>query len=182
MQLSDRKWKEFSFPDVLEIKKGFYNKKPEGSGSGSIPFLGTTDSNNGVTQYLTLDEIKKSTRTGAVPNSPLERKLFPGHAIAVTNDGSVGHAYYQETKFTCSHSINPLYLKHHEMNVYEACFLITLIEKQGKSFQYARKWRPSRMVRSKIMLPVMDTGEPDYQFMEDYIKELMLKKYFQYLI
>ena len=180
--LDSREWKEFSFSDVFEIKKGFYNKKPGDSGSGRIPFLGATDSNNGVTQYLTLDEIERSTRTGVLPNSPLEKKLFPGHAIAVTNNGSVGHAYYHGTKFTCSHDVNPLYLKHHEMNVYEACFLITLIEKQGKSFQYARKWRPSRMVRSKIMLPVTDTGEPDYQFMEDYIKEFMLKKYFQYLI
>lgn len=92
-----KKWKQFDFVDIFEIKKGFYNKKPEGSVIGTIPFLGAIDSNNGVTRFLTLSEIEHSTRTGELPNSPLDRKIFPGHAIAVTNNGSVGHAYYQAT-------------------------------------------------------------------------------------
>ena len=32
------------------------------------------------------------------------------------------------------------------------------------------------------MLPVSENGEPDYQFMEDYIRELMDRKYKQYKI
>ena len=31
------------------------------------------------------------------------------------------------------------------------------------------------------MLPVTDAGEPDYQFMEQYIRDFMLKKYSQYM-
>lgn len=185
MQSPDKKtWHEFDFAEIFDIKKGFYNKKPEDSGDGTIPFLGATDSNNGVTRFLTLDEIADSTKTGALPNSPLDKKLFPGHAIAVTNDGSVGHAYYQATPFTCSHSINPLYLRDHEMSRDEADFLIKAIEEQGKLFQYARKWRPIRMVESKLMLPVTDSGEPDYEYMAEYtrqMRETMLAKYRTYV-
>ena len=176
MKLTDREWKEFPFTDIFEIKKGFYNKKPTRTANADIPFLGATDSNNGVTNFLTLGVIEKSSKTGKLPNEPLERKLFPGNAIAVTNNGSVGHAYYQASRFTCSHDINPLYLKDHTMPKPEALFLIPLIEQQGKLFQYARKWRPSRMVNSKIMLPVNDQGQPDYQFMADYELKLLDQK------
>ena len=100
MKLTDREWKEFSFTDIFEIKKGFYNKKPTRTANADIPFLGATDSNNGVTNFLTLGVIEKSSKTGKLPNEPLERKLFPGNAIAVTNNGSVGHAYYQASKTT----------------------------------------------------------------------------------
>ena len=60
-RLSEREWRQFDFPEIFDIKKGFYNKKPNSDGTGTIPFLGATDSNNGVTRFLTLDEIKRGT-------------------------------------------------------------------------------------------------------------------------
>ena len=39
----------------------------------------------------------------------------------------------------------------------------------------------SRMKRQIIMLPVNDAGNPDYEYMEQYIKNLMIKKYKAYL-
>ena len=183
-RLSEKEWKEFDFTDIFDIRKGFYNKKPEGSGKGTIPFLGATDSNNGVTRFLTAEEIDSASKTGDMNNVSLKRKMFAGHAIAVTNNGSVGHAYYQAVTFTCSHDINPLYLRDHEMTRDEADFLIKAIEEQGKLFQYARKWRPIRMVKSKIMLPVTDSGEPDYDYMAHYASEMrggMLMRYKNYI-
>lgn len=35
--------------------------------------------------------------------------------------------------------------------------------------------------RERIMLPVNDSGEPDYEYMEQYAKNMMLRKYKQYL-
>lgn len=183
-RLSEKEWRQFNFPEIFDIKKGFYNKKPDSDGTGTIPFLGAIDSNNGVTRFLTLNEIKRGTKTGDMHNSPLDKKLFPGHAIAVTNNGSVGHAFYQATQFTCSHDINPLYLRDHEMSREEADFLIKAIEKQGILFQYARKWRPIRMIKSKIMLPIDDKGNPDYAYMAEYVQQkraAMLDKYHKYV-
>ena len=37
-----------------------------------------------------------------------------------------------------------------------------------------------RLKKLKIMLPVTGEGKPDYKFMEDYIRELMERKYKQY--
>lgn len=182
MELTDREWKRFDFVEIFDIHGGFYNKKPEMTNDGEVPFLGATENNNGVTGWCTMDAIQRASRTGDDKNDPLSKKIFDGGCIAVTNDGSVGHAYYQSTEFTCSHSISPLYLKQRRMTEPLALFLIVAIEKQAVGFEYARKWRPARMKKSRLMLPVTEAGEPDYEFMEQYIKDLMLKKYFQYLI
>lgn len=96
-----------------------------------------------------------------------------GGGIAVTNNGSVGHAYYQSGEFTCSHDITVIYLKDQAMSKELATFLIPSIQKAGESFAYAKKWRPIRMRRSKLMLPIQeDDGTPDWAFMEVYMKQV----------
>lgn len=175
MKLNVDKWKEFNYIDIFEIRKGFYNKKPEHVVPGDIPFLGATDKNNGVTEYYSLEDIEIASKTGNEPNSPLSEKIFPAHALCVTNNGSVGFAYYQNREFTCSHDVNPLYIIDGDFNEYTALFVATVIKKDRYRWAYGRKWRPERMVKSKIMLPVTDTGKPDWHYMENFIKDLKFK-------
>ena len=51
-------------------------------------------------------------------------------------------------------------------------FLITLIKKEKYRYNFGRKWGLERMNKTIIMLPVDDNNNPDWQFMEDYIKSL----------
>ncbi|WP_161797684.1 hypothetical protein [Alloscardovia omnicolens] len=37
------------------------------------------------------------------------------------------------------------------------------------------------MKRLEIMLPVTDSGQPDYEYMEQYAKNMILRKYQQYV-
>ena len=164
-------WKEFLFTEIFDIQKGFYNKKPPCFEEGNIPFIGASDSNNGITGFTDYGTIKANSKIGYGKNEPIEKKIFKGNAICVTNNGSVGYAYYQVSDFTCTHDVNPLYLLNHELNRYIAMFLIACIEKQRVCFAYARKWRPKRMVNSRIMLPATTEGTPDWQFMEAYMKQ-----------
>lgn len=165
-------WKEFDFVEIFEIKKGFYNKKPPHRQNGNVPFIGATESNNGITSFTTIEDIKSHSKTGAMPNEPFERKYFKGNCICVTNNGSVGNAYYQDTEFTCTHDVNPLYLKDRMLTRHLAMYIIACIEKQKSCFEYARKWRPCRMVKSRLMLPVSADGNPDYEYMEQYMKAI----------
>lgn len=175
LKFDTEKWKWFRYDEVFDIKHGFYNKKPEDNPRGNIPFIGATDSNNGVTSHSDMETIEVTTKTGDGNNAPLSEKIFE-KCIAVTNNGSVGYAYYQEKPFTCTHDVNPLYLKDHEINPYIALFLCTLIEKERFRWAYGRKWRPIRMPSSRIKLPVTSEGIPDWQFMENYIKSLPYSK------
>ena len=166
-------WKWFRYDEIFDIKHGFYNKKPEDDPDGDIPFIGATDSNNGVTSYSNLETIAVTTKTGDGNNAPMEEKIFE-NCIAVTNNGSVGYAYYQAKPFTCTHDVNPLYLKEHELTPYIALFLCTIIEKERFRWAYGRKWRPIRMPSSKIKLPVNSEGLPDWQYMEDFVKDRII--------
>lgn len=173
MKLNTQEWLPFKFEKVFDVEKGFYNKKPEhGDEKEDIPFLGATDKNNGVTEFYSLSEIKSSSKMGKGKNEPLSQKIFPGNALCVTNNGKPGNAYYQEGQFTCSHDVNPLYIKNGKFNFYTAMFIATLIKHDRYRWKYGRKWRPERMKSSIINLPVDSNKKPDWKYMEDYIKTL----------
>lgn len=165
-------WKWFRYDEIFDIKKGFYNKKPDENEKGKIPFIGATDSNNGITSFHDLVTIENSSKTGKGNNANIEEKIFKPNCITVSNNGSIGYAFYQPQEFTCTHDVNPLYLKNKELNIYIAIFLCTLIEMEKYRWAYGRKWRPARMPSSLIKLPITQDGIPDWQFMEDYIKSL----------
>jgi hypothetical protein len=189
MNLDVKEWKMFEFVKIFDIQKGFYNKKPDSSGVGTIPFLGATESNNGVTEHYTYEEIEASSKTGEGPNEVIEKKIFPANSVCVTNNGSVGYAYYQNKPFTCSHDVNPLYLLEGEFNEFTGIFVATVIMHDRYRWGYGRKWRPERMISSKLPLPILydekgipvidnskkysDEGFiPDWEWMENYIKTL----------
>ena len=52
---------------------------------------------------------------------------------------------------------------------------------QRVKYSYGYKFKEKRMHRQKLMLPVTDEGRPDYEYMEQYVKNMMLHKYEQYL-
>ncbi len=139
--------------------------------TGKIPFLGATQYNNGITGFTTIENIRKWDKVGRMTQQGHEKRIYKGGCIAITNNGSVGRAYYQPYDFTCSHDITPIYIKNHLLNRHIALFLIPLLEKSGTSFEYAKKWRPKRMRNSQIMLPVDKTGSPNWEYMEQVSRE-----------
>lgn len=176
LSLKISEWKWFRYDEVFIIRKGFYNKKPDEVNNGSLPFIGATDSNNGITMYTDIETVDITSKTGDDNNAELKEKIFDGNCITVSNNGSVGYAFYQSEQFTCTHDVNPLYLRDHSLNVYIAMFLCTLIEKERYRWAYGRKWRPKRMPSSLIKLPAKKNADgsfaPDWCFMENYIKGL----------
>lgn len=176
---------EFKYSDIFHIKKGYYNKKPEHKAPGNIPFIGASRENNGITELYSIEDIALYKKDGTTDFEELDKKLFKGNCITVVNNGaSVGYSFYQENQFTCSHDVNPLYLKYHTMNKYNAFFLITLIERDKYKWCYGRKWRPTRMAHSTIKLPAKKDNHgtllkdedgkyiPDWECMERYVKSL----------
>ena len=187
--LNIKNWKEFSLNKIFVLKGGYYNKKPEHSIEGQIPFLASTESNNGVTEYYSLDDICQWDKVGR-EDFTLDKKIYDGNCIAVTVNGSVCNAFYQEDKFTCSHDITALYLKGHKLNVYLAQFLCTIIMQDKYRWSYGRKPHDvKKFGKSTIKLPVISNLDgtiyidteckysiegyiPDWTFMENYIKSL----------
>lgn len=155
LALKNRKWKDFHYSDVFNIERGYYNKRPEKA--GNINFVSASMFNNGVTDKVARDVIEK---------------MYTGNCVAVVNNGHAAEAFYQKNDFTCSHDVNILRIKDREMTPHLAMFLIPIIRKEKYRFNYGRKWRFKRMERSIIKLPITESGTPDWQFMEAFIKGL----------
>lgn len=175
----NKKFKPFLFEDVFYIKDGYYNKKPpavNNNDKDSIPFIGATQNNNGITGFVKKDDVIKYDKVGNISNKDISKRIYKGGCIAVTNNGSVGNAYFQNSEFTCSHDVTILYGINKEINKEVAMFLIAMIKYAGMKYTYANKWRPIRMRKSIIMLPITDSGEPDFDWMELYIKAKYNKK------
>lgn len=189
VSLNVNQWKEFSLNKLFTLKGGYYNNKPEHTLDGRIPFLGSTESNNGVTEFYSLEDIKAYTKTGE-PDDSLENKIYPGNCIVVTVDGSVCNAFYQKDDFTCSHSVTALYPIKHEINTKQALFICTVIMGEKYRWSYGRKPHDiKKFGNSIIKLPVLHNTDgtlyidetcqysekgyvPDWIFMENYIKSL----------
>lgn len=174
-KLNPTEWSPFRYDEVFRVMKGYYNKKPPTAkaSNSTIPFVGATEYHNGVTAHCLAEDVQLYSRNGEEnPYEKTDRKLFPAGGLTVSNNGSVGNAFYQPKEFTCSHDVNPLYLIDHEMSPELGMFLGTLIEVEKYRWGYGRKWRPSRMPHSIIRLPVTTKGNIDWTSMEDYIKSL----------
>ncbi len=152
MVLKNRNWRWFTMSDLFEIKKGKRLTK-EDMQSGQTPFIGSSELDNGVTAYVDAEPMHE------------------GNTITVAYDGSIGEAFYQPTSYWALDSVNVLYPKF-TLNPYVAMFLVALIRKEKYRYSYGRKWHVERMNDSKIKLPVAIKGNPDWKFMEDYIKSL----------
>lgn len=171
LQNSDIEWKSFRLSDIFIIKDGYYNKKPPAETNGNIPFLGATKYNNGITEFYTINTIKKWDKVGKTSMVDMSKKLFNGNCLVIVNNGSIGNIYYQKSNFTCSHDVTPVYLKNIKLNKYLAMFLISCLQKTSNSYEYGKKWRPKRMINSKLLLPIDEKGEPNWKYMESYVKQ-----------
>lgn len=130
---------------------------------GEIPFIGATDSNNGITSWI------------ATPNSSIDSNV-----LGVNYNGSVVENFYHSYSCIFSDDVKRLHLKNYADNKYVLLFFKTVILQQKIKYTYGYKFNGQRMERQKILLPVNMQGVPDYDYMEQYAKNLMLRKYKQY--
>jgi type I restriction enzyme M protein len=177
--LNTNEWKFFKYggkDGIFKIVNGYYNKKPEHTENGIIPFIGATEYRNGVTEHYSIFDIENTNKDENSVDHDLDHKLFKPNCITITNNGSVGVAFYQDTDFTCSHDVNVILLKEGSWNVYRAMFICALVELERYRWDFGRKWRPSRMPDSWIKLPITASGMPDWDFMETFVKSLPYSK------
>ena len=129
---------------------------------GKKPFIGATDSNNGITVF--------------VSNT---NKSEDSNVLGVNYNGSVVENFYHPYKAIFSDDVKRLSFREVKGNKHLFLFVKTQILKQKVKYQYGYKFNGERMNRQKIMLPVNDKNKPDY--MENYMKALEYKKLNEYL-
>lgn len=155
--LSDRKWCFFTFDDLFFISSS-KDTVAERLEAGIIPYVSSTFFDNGVSRW-----VAEEPGQGA-------------NTITVARNGSVGAAFYQPYPYCASPDDIRIFKLKGEFNIFIGMFLTTIIGFEKYRFNYGRKWGTSRMKQTKVKLPVDNEERPDWQFMENYIKNLPYSK------
>lgn len=159
----DKEWKEFVIESILLVKPGKRLTKADMM-IGKKPFIGSTDANNGITAFVSNTNVSEDS-----------------NILGINYNGSVGECFYHPYKAIFTDDVKRLSLKERVGNKYIYLFLKNSILKQKSKYQYSYKFNEKRLKRQKILLPINDENAPDYEYMEQYIKNLKYKKIKQYL-
>lgn len=122
--------------------------------NGETNFIGSSAENNGVTNQI-----------GNTEN------IHAGNLITVSYNGSVGEAFYQEDRFVASDDVNVLYPRF-KLNKHIAWFICPIIRSVGKQYAFINKWKKEDMEKTQIKLPLDKDGNPNWSYMEEYIKRI----------
>lgn len=147
------RFKKFVASDLFDIKKGKRLTKADMI-VGDINFVGSSSSNNGITAKIGNTECIHSANT-----------------ISVSYNGSVGEVFLQEEPFWASDDVNVWYPKF-TFNARVIEYIMSVIKKCRKKYSYSAKWTLDKMKIEELELPVTADGEPDFDYMERYIRAI----------
>lgn len=162
MKLDVDNWKYFNLADIFLVSasKDLLVQDYE---LGKTPYVSSTSYNNGVIKFA--DE-KPSNKAGT---------------ITVNRGGSVGETFYQDRDYLATPVDVRILTPIKKINIYIGLFISTILRKEKFRFNYSRKMGTKRLKDLKVKLPSKNNTEPDFDFMENYIKSLQysynLKKY-----
>lgn len=163
--LGEKKWGEFFIGDLFTVSRPKARNKDDYD-FGNIPFVASGAVNNGVMKCC---------------NAKPDESLDKGNCITVSPvDGST---FYQPMDFLgrggAGSSI--LMLRSDWLNLYLGQFVARAVQQTCSKYTYGHMGNKDSIKRERIMLPISDDGKPDYEYMEQYAKNMMLRKYEQYL-
>lgn len=156
------KWKTFKLGDIFDLvtksSKGLNHL--EKNISDGISYVGATNRNNGV-----LDFVKRK-----------ENLIYSGNAIAFirNGEGSMGYSVYKKEDFIASQDITVGYNQY--LNEYNAKFITTIADQVRGKYNFGYKRNQERLKREILVLPSDEKGNPNFQYMSDFVKKLELDK------
>ncbi len=161
-ELSVSEWKEFEIKELFEtsqlgkeiqVPTGAYVKRKD-LDDGDVPRITVSGINNGVTGWYSSNDSNY--------------KVY-NNFISVSFLNTV---FYQEGDASLDMKVHCLKPKDIELNKYVALFLVSVIRKTIYFSSYADQISSTVLPQIRIKLPVESNGNPDYEYMENYIKSL----------
>lgn len=151
LSLESKNWDAFFIEDVAEIISGrdIYEKERI---DGLVPYITATANNNGIGYFV------------ANNNETLE-----SGCLSVNRNGSVGYCFYHPYKALYGNDTRKLRPK--KNNRYISLFISICITKQREKYGYGYKMGTGRLKRQRMLLPVDTNNNPDWAFMEAYMKQ-----------
>ena len=150
-------WETFRIRDVFEVanSKPYHKDKLVLSNNG-IEYVTRTSQNNGVEDIVSL-----------------ERNYILNEDNSISLGAENADFFFHENKYLTG---NKMYcIKNQYINKFNGLFLVNIFRNsiKGAGFGYGKGLTGTRFKTRYIVLPIDDNGNPNWQFMEDYIKKEM---------
>ena len=159
IKLHDRQWKWFVFGEIID--------KPTKAVAYNFNTLSECDvHNNNALRYVTRTDINNGCKCFVMDEG------FSGmeEGNAITIGDTTASIYYQETPFLCGDHI--VVIRAEWLNKYTGAFVVTLLCREKYRYNYGRSLKVEKINSTRIKLPINSSGNPDWKFIEDYIKSL----------
>ena len=65
--------------------------------------------------------------------------------------------------------------KSNKLNEFSYLFVATMLNRLSTKYNFNREINDKRIKREKILLPLNDKGEIDYEYMEQYVKNILIE-------
>jgi hypothetical protein len=156
-------WREFRIDDIFIINPGKRLTQADMK-KGKRPFIGASDSNNGITAFVSNSNISQDE-----------------NVLGVNYNGSVVENFYHPYQCIFSDDVKRFRLKNHVGNKYLYLFLKQEILKQKEKYQYGYKFNEVRMKKQVFLLPASKSGQPDYDYMENTMRRIEIKQFQRYM-
>lgn len=153
IKLDVQKWEWFDLTSLFDVTSSRDDLVSNYSKGKASPYISSSEFNNGITSYV-----------DAVPTNK-------GNTITANRGGSVGHFFYQKDDFIVTPVDVRILSPRFKLNKYIGLFLITVLKLEKKKYNFSRKMGTEKLKKMKIKLPSKGK-EPDWKFMEKYIKSL----------
>lgn len=164
LPLNKKEWKESWLEDIVTIKSGVRLTKANQI-EGDMPFIGSTDNCNGITNFI-------NNRNSSLDNN----------VLGVNYNGSVVENFYHPYEAIFSDDVKRLHWKdENQNNKYTYLFLKQVILQQKEKYAYGYKFNAKRMNRQKILLPIDELGNIDFDYMRKYMQAREIKEQYKIL-
>ena len=148
-------WKEFELSTIFDIVLSKGDIQAKRMKEGDIPLVSSGKFNNGICTYIAEGDGKA--------------EIFEGNVI--TTD-MFGKSYYQAKPFyAVSHGRVNILIPRFKLSQYIALFLIGILDSSFSSrYSFTGMCSQSQLKQEKILLPATPAGEPDWRYMEMYMR------------
>lgn len=155
LTLDNVNWQDFYLTDFFRLEKGNQNNMAILQ-DGNLPLVSAKKTDNGYKQFI----------------APNGKRLYDGNILTLNNDGDggAGIAYYQPFQMALDSHCTALIPKK-EMSRFQMLFIALCITKQRDRFGHGYSLNNSRLRSFKFMLPVNADNQPDWDFMEAYMRQ-----------
>lgn len=162
-QLEQKEWNEFYLKDIFsEIQRGKRLKKDDHI-KGEMPYVSSSALNNGIDGFV---------------SNTVKVRIFK-KCLSIANSGSVGATFYQPFSFVASDHVTKL--QNDNFNEFIYLFIASVTKRLSEKYSFNREINDPRIRREKIVLPTNKKGQPDFDYMENYIKKMINEKLTNYI-